>query len=241
MSVPVDIHRIIFEVVNILKHSINRKISIEQNLSANPVTTHGDPSQIQSAVLNIALNARDAMPAGGSMIFSTEIIEIKSKLSNLFHFDVEPGKYIELCIKDTGCGMDKVTQNHIFEPFFTTKEIGKGTGMGLAAVYGTVKSHKGAIDIKSKTGKGTQFFIYLPLYIEKGIEDNNIHEEEKTEKEPHKILGKIGDKGIINDESIQISATCTRVPVVDGHTACVNMKFKDKVPTKEEILKIFEF
>ncbi len=140
ITTPVDLHRIIFEVVNMLSHTIDKRITIQQELRANPATTLGDPSQIQSAILNLALNARDAMPSGGKLIFSTDIIELNKEYCNNNPFDITPGSYIEIHIIDTGTGMSKETKKHIFEPFFTTKAPGKGTGMGLAAVYGTIKN-----------------------------------------------------------------------------------------------------
>ncbi len=138
----VDVHGIIFEIVNILQHSIDKRITIQQQLKANPPTILGDPSQIQNALLNIVLNARDSMPDGGDISFYTDTVELNEDFCSKNPYKIEKGKYIEVSITDTGTGMAKETQNHIFEPFFTTKKVGKGTGMGLAAVYGTVKNPK---------------------------------------------------------------------------------------------------
>jgi PAS domain S-box-containing protein len=163
MIVPVDIHRTVFEVVNLLKHSIEKKIEIKQQLNANLCTTMGDPTQLQNAVLNLGLNARDAMPDGGELSFATDIVELDEKYCKSKPYEIIPGKYLQVCVSDTGCGMGKKTLKRIFEPFFTTKEQGKGIGMGLAAVYGTVKSHNGSISVNSKVGRGTTFTLYLPL------------------------------------------------------------------------------
>ncbi|MBD3420511.1 MAG: PAS domain S-box protein [Chitinivibrionales bacterium] len=163
LSVSVDMHRIVFEVVNLLKHSIDKSITIRQQLNANPPMVLGDPTQLQSAVLNLALNARDAMPAGGEMRFDTDIVELDDRWCAKQQQQVDPGQYLCMCVGDTGCGMDEGLVQRIFEPFFTTKEQGKGTGMGLAAVYGTIRNHKGAIDVTSAPQSGSTFRIYLPI------------------------------------------------------------------------------
>ncbi len=166
LSAPVDINRIVFEVVSMLKHTIEKNVILKQQLNAHPCSTLGDPSQLQNAILNLALNARDAMPQGGELSLSTEVVFLDRKRYTLNHFQLEKGRYIEVCVTDTGAGIDKETQRRMFEPFFTTKEKGKGTGMGLAAVYGTVKNHRGGIDVFSKAGHGTTFKLYLPLVTE---------------------------------------------------------------------------
>lgn len=163
LSTPVSIHKIISEVTNILEHSINKKITIRQILNADPETTLGDPNQLQNALLNMALNARDAMPDGGELIFETAVTELDENFLKANPYEVLPGTYLMIRITDNGCGMDAETQKHIFEPFYTTKEVGKGTGMGLASVYGTIHNHKGDIGVYSEVDNGTTFRIYLPL------------------------------------------------------------------------------
>ena len=163
LSVTVDVHKIIFEVVSLLQRSIDKKIKIRQQLHANPSLTTGDPTQLQNALLNLALNARDAMPSGGDILFATDIVELKKDFCEKNHFDVEPGFFIKVGVTDTGTGIDPVNMKRIFEPFFTTKEQGRGTGMGLAAVYGTVKTHKGVITVDSEKNHGTTFHLYLPV------------------------------------------------------------------------------
>jgi two-component system, cell cycle sensor histidine kinase and response regulator CckA len=161
-SVPIDVHTIISEVVNILKHTIDRKITIRQQLNASPAVITGDPTQLQNALLNIALNARDAMPEGGDLIFATECAVLDKSYYAVKKYVIAPGRYVRISVTDSGFGMDAETQSHLFEPFFTTKEKGKGTGMGLPAVYGIVKNHKGAINVYSESGHGTTVKLYLP-------------------------------------------------------------------------------
>jgi len=163
LSAPVNIHKLIAEVAGILEHSINKQITIRQTLEAEPETTQGDPNQLQNALLNIAINARDAMPDGGKLIFETAVTELDETFFQDHPTEGHPGTYLMISISDNGCGMDAQTQTHIFEPFYTTKEVGEGTGMGLASVYGTIHNHKGVISVYSEVGHGTTFRIYLPL------------------------------------------------------------------------------
>jgi len=159
----VDIHSLIEEVVQLLKRSVDRRIGIKQVLSATPSVTSGDPGQLQNALLNLAINASDAMPNGGDLVFETEVVELSGKYADGVPEEFAPGPYLRIMISDTGCGIPKENLQRIFEPFFTTKEVGKGTGMGLAAVYGTVRQHGGMISVYSEVGHGTTFRMYLPV------------------------------------------------------------------------------
>ena len=162
-SVPVDMNRVINEAVDVLERSIDKRIRIEQLLRAMPTVVTGDPSQIENAILNLALNARDAMPDGGTLTVETQVVHLDAELYAKPPYELRVGDYLMLTVTDTGCGMSDEVKRHLFEPFFTTKPVGKGTGMGLAAVYGTVKSHHGATTVSSEVGRGTSFRIYLPL------------------------------------------------------------------------------
>lgn len=191
MSVSVDMHELILSAVMILERSIDKKIKIETFLQAQNSKVTGDPALLENAVLNLDINARDAMPQGGKLILSTQNLSFNKNSDLLNLKTLEPGEYLYLEVSDTGCGISKELLPKIFEPFFTTKEVGKGTGLGLAAVYGSVKDHKGAIDVYSEPGTGTVFKIYLPL--EKGTPLSNQTEESPLEKGKGRIL-------VIDDE-----------------------------------------
>jgi len=160
---PVDIHGLVAEVIALLEHSIDKRIEIRQHLDADPSTTRGDPSLLENALLNVSINASDAMPDGGELVFATRVVTLDEDYCRAQPYEMTPGRYVRVRVTDSGVGMDEETRKHIFEPFFTTKEQGKGTGMGLAAVYGTVKSHRGAVNVRSEPGSGTTVEIFLPL------------------------------------------------------------------------------
>jgi two-component system cell cycle sensor histidine kinase/response regulator CckA len=162
LSEPVDIHRIVAEVVSLLKHSIDKRITIRQRLGKEPHVVMGDPTQLQSLLLNLAINARDAMPHGGEVTFSTQVVTVDTERLAQEGLGIAPGRYLAVSVSDTGVGMDEETQKRVFEPFFTTKPAGEGTGMGLAAAYGTARMHGGAIKVHSEIARGATFTLYLP-------------------------------------------------------------------------------
>jgi len=161
-AADVDLHVIIGEAVKLLSRSIDKRIELKKELTASPATIRGDSSQLENAILNLGVNARDAMPDGGEMIFSTRNVNIDYEYCRLHSYEIRIGKYVEFTVTDTGTGIDLDLQKRIFEPFFTTKKIGQGTGLGLAGVYGCVKSHKGIIDVYSEPGEGATFRVLLP-------------------------------------------------------------------------------
>ena len=161
------------ETATLLERSIDKRISIKLGLEAKQATLLGDPSQVQNALLNLALNARDAMPEGGTLEIATKVLTTDRSPSGVVIAGNASGgngrgaslpqRTLCVTIADTGCGMPAAVKKRIFEPFFTTKPIGKGTGMGLASVFGTVGMLHGTISVESEIGKGTLFRIQLPL------------------------------------------------------------------------------
>lgn len=162
-TVHIDMHQTIHEVIQLLERTIDPRIKITQRLHASPSIILGDPTQVQNMVLNLAINARDAMPEGGELILETEAVTLEEGMSADGRYEIKAGAYLQLSVADTGVGMDTETRERVFEPFFTTKSVGKGTGLGLASVYGTVKSHGGFITVDSQKGKGSTFTVHIPL------------------------------------------------------------------------------
>lgn len=139
---------------------MKKEITIHRALTQRPHAIEADQGQMEQMLLNLYINAADAMPDGGDIYLKTKNVTHRDIKSNLY--EPRPGKYVMVTVSDEGLGMDKKIQHRIFDPFFTTKKSGKGTGLGLASVYGIVKSHDGYINAQSKKGRGTTFFIYLP-------------------------------------------------------------------------------
>ena len=189
--IAVNVHDCLVDTVKILEHSIDRRVTINMELKAEVSTVKGDPSQIENIVLNLGLNARDAMPSGGELALATANVDLNDEYCRISQFEIEPGPFIEISVRDTGIGMSKETLKRIFDPFYTTKEVGKGTGLGLSAVYGMVSDHHGAIDVYSKLNKGTVFKVYLPS-------DESAVVPEKTDKD--KIETGSGCILIVDDE-----------------------------------------
>jgi PAS domain S-box-containing protein len=160
-SAAVDLTTIVEEVIGLLQRTIDKNIVIQRSFLPGSAVVIGDPGQLQQVVLNLAVNARDAMPEGGELKFDTAIVVLGADDCQRYP-GTSPGNYVRLSVADSGCGIAEEIRGRIFEPFFTTKELGKGTGMGLAMVYGIVRNHGGAIGVKSEIGRGTTIEIFLP-------------------------------------------------------------------------------
>lgn len=158
----INVHEIINEVEIILSNTINKNISIKMDIKADHAIIIGDSSGLQSALLNLGINASQAMPEGGELSIRTDNRTFNQEYCTDSQFDLNPGTYLEIEISDTGCGISPQDLLKIYDPFFTTKEPGKGTGLGLAAVYGMIINHHGAINVTSEVGRGTSFTIRLP-------------------------------------------------------------------------------
>jgi PAS domain S-box-containing protein len=157
----VEINAAITDIAKLLRPTLGEQIQIETALEQGPVTSHIDPSRLTNAVLNMAINARDAMPNGGKLLLETHKVELDEAYAQA-NADVRPGAYVMLAVSDTGTGMPPDVQEKAFEPFFTTKELGKGSGLGLSMVYGFVKQSGGHIKLYSEEGHGTTIKLYLP-------------------------------------------------------------------------------
>ncbi len=166
--VPVDIHATIREAVGLLERGISKDIELTLSLDADAPVVVGDPNQMEQIMLNLAINARDAMPSGGQLTFRTRTVKLDAAFCQ-DHPDVKPGQFLRIDVTDTGYGIPVAIQERIFDPYFTTKAQGTGTGMGLATVYGIVKNHGGAVDVASTEGAETTFTVFLPCAPEQTV------------------------------------------------------------------------
>ena len=164
-----DLNAVVSDMEKMLRRLIGEDIEFTTILDPGLGRVKADASQIEQTIMNLAVNARDAMPQGGRLTIESSNKEIDTAFARSHSFPVKQGPYVLVSVADTGVGMDSVTQTRIFEPFFTTKEKGKGTGLGLSTVYGVVKQSGGYIDVSSEPGRGTTFRFYLPR-VEEAIE-----------------------------------------------------------------------
>ena len=162
----VDLHALIRETMDLLEGCIDPNIRIELRLDPGAAWVRGDATLLHTALLNLGINARDAMPEGGTLTIATSRLRFETTVSKGLQAPLQPGPYLEICVSDTGTGIDPELLPRIFEPFFTTKPAGRGTGLGLAAVFGAVSDHGGAIEVTSALGRGTTFHVLLPLSSE---------------------------------------------------------------------------
>jgi PAS domain S-box-containing protein len=171
---PVNVNAIVLGLQKMLARIIRENIDLKLDLADRPLEVMADAGQIEQVLMNLAANAKDAMPEGGRLTIGTALQEIDDEYVSMNGYG-KPGMYATITVADTGFGMDAETRKKIFEPFFTTKGIGKGTGLGLAISYGIIKQHDGYLKVYSELGKGTEFKIYLPF-----VEDS-VLTEKKTE------------------------------------------------------------
>jgi two-component system cell cycle sensor histidine kinase/response regulator CckA len=168
----VQLNSVVEETRDLLEHSIPKEITIELRLASKLWAVEADPSQITQVLMNLCLNARDAMPDGGTLTLKTGNVILDEEYARTVP-EAQPGRYVRLSVSDTGCGMSPEVQARLFEPFFTTKEPSKGTGLGLAVVYGIVKGHGGFINVYSEVEQGSTFRVYLPA-IEMAVQEKEV-------------------------------------------------------------------
>ena len=206
---PIDVNKHIDNVAELLKNTISKLISIKLELAGSLPPVLSDPAQLEQIIMNLSVNARDAMPEGGEILIKSDRANIDNEFCAL-HPEAKPGDFIRITVSDQGEGIDRKILPRIFEPFFTTKEFGKGSGLGLAMVYGIVKSHKGFIMVSSTPGEGTVFSVYLPVanvFMEEDIKP--VVNEKQTLQAS--IL-------IVDDEEIVASMLAEHLQSIGCHT-----------------------
>ena len=196
---PIDLHELAAETVSMLERSIDKRIGVHLSAPDPSPITLGDAAQIHSALLNIALNARDAMPDGGTMEIAIVRTQLDRARGQDLGFDIEPAEYIAVSTRDTGVGLNEETRARMFEPFYTTKEKGRGTGMGLAVVDGTVRAHGGAIEVVSTPGQGTTVTLYF-----RAAAEGSAARPARTPSEP---VSAGGTAMVVDDEDAARKAT----------------------------------
>jgi PAS domain S-box-containing protein len=172
-----DLNDLITGMINMIRRLIGENIRLNWQPAAHIWPVRVDPTQIHQILVNLAVNARDAINGSGELTITTSNAVLGEK-DRSFHGEIIPGDYVMIEVSDSGCGMDKVTLSHLFEPFYTTKEQGKGTGLGLATVYGIIKQNNGLITVSSEVGKGSLFSVYLPRTVVEDDEDVTVEDQE---------------------------------------------------------------
>jgi PAS domain S-box-containing protein len=207
-----DLNDVVVEMNKMLRRLIGENIDLVTALDQDLGRVKADPGQIQQVIINLVVNARDAMPKGGKVVIELSNAYLDEDYAG-HHISVQPGWYAMLAVSDTGCGMTAEVQKRVFEPFFTTKEVGKGTGLGLSTVFGIVKQSGGNIWVYSEMGKGTTFKVYLPL-IERAVEKIEVDVERKS------ALGGTESILLVEDEEMVRKMTCT-ILAMNGYEVLV--------------------
>ena len=233
-----NVNELVKNADKMLRRLIGENIEIVTVTSPDLGAVRADPGQIESVIMNLAVNARDAMANGGTLTLETANVELDAVYAQQ-HFGAKPGRYVMLAVSDTGMGMDKATLLHIFEPFFTTKEVGKGTGLGLSTVYGIVKQSEGYIWAYSEPGKGATFKTYLPRVDEPveamdvapkdgattlGTETILLAEDDPQVRElAREVLEASGYRVLMTDKSLDVPALCK------AHEGAIDLLLTDVV------------
>jgi len=217
---PLDLNQEVQQLEQLLERTIPKMIGIETRLGSDLNIINGDPVQIEQVIMNLSINARDAMPDGGKLAFECENTILDEDYCKI-HVDVSPGKFVRLRISDTGNGMDRQTLDHIFEPFFTTKAMSEGTGLGLAMVYGIVKNHGGHITCESEPGKGTTFSVYFPVIDEADSQQPEQHQAMTQTPYGNETILLVDDEDFLRDlgKRMLTKFGYTVLTAPDGETA----------------------
>jgi two-component system cell cycle sensor histidine kinase/response regulator CckA len=203
-----DLNTVLRNLSNMLARLLGEDIAVETTYAASLPALEGDTGMLEQVIMNLAVNARDAMTKGGQLLISTAAVEIDDAYVE-HRPDARKGKAVRLSVVDTGCGMDRKTLSRIFEPFFSTKEVGKGTGLGLATVYGIVKQHQGWIEVKSEVGVGTTFDIFVPASAKScEIMNDNANQTGQMIKGNQEVILLVEDEPIVREWVREVLLEC---------------------------------
>ncbi|MBW2645757.1 MAG: response regulator, partial [Deltaproteobacteria bacterium] len=231
---PANLKEIIERVEKLLSRLIGEDIELKTIVTDKNLAIMADSGQIEQVLMNLATNARDAMPEGGQLTISTLSVQLDAKFMKEQNYDVKPGAYSLISVTDTGIGINEKTRRRIFEPFFTTKEVGKGTGLGLSMVYGIIKQHNGYINVDSESGKGATFNIYLPA-VKAAFEETERTPIASPRGGTETVLLAEDDKGVRELMSVVLNGAGYKViKAVDGDDAVI--KFKENRDSIELVI-----
>jgi two-component system, cell cycle sensor histidine kinase and response regulator CckA len=236
----INLNQMVKETTALLEKVIGEQIEVKMTLAEDLRITRADPAQIEQVLMNLCFNGRDAMVTAGQLLIETRNLDLDEKYCSR-HNDARPGRWVQLSVSDTGSGMDAATMERIFEPFFTTKEVGKGTGLGLATVFGIVKQHGGFIEVYSEVGTGTAFHVHLP--VSEGEADALRAADDTPARGGNEVILVAEDHDGMRDMAEQILATLgyTLVLARDGdeavrkfneHTDAISLLLMDVVMPK---------
>lgn len=223
---PLNINKTIKSILKMIERIIGENINITTEFEQNIWMIEADTGNIEQIIMNLAVNAKDAMTDGGKLLIKTENTIIE-KESSFFISELPSGKYVCLSVVDTGIGMEKKTMDHIFEPFFTTKGVGKGTGLGLSVVYGIIKQYKGYINVKSEPGNGTTFIIYFPAI-------DNVEIKDTTKQEKNEIFNKVkgnGERILFVEDETALLKLVTKILTMNGYKVFPCRNGKEAIET----------
>jgi signal transduction histidine kinase/ActR/RegA family two-component response regulator len=214
-----DLNAVVGHISKMLRRVIDETVKIRLDYAMQALPIHADPGMLEQVIINLCINARDAMPAGGQLDLKTAVTEISEAEAALMA-SARPGTYAMLVVADNGTGIAPENMKRVFEPFFTTKEVGKGTGLGLASVYGVAQQHNGWVTVESELGRGTTFTVYLPLLVTNPLASSPSHQVDKIPRGTETILLVEDDLAVQTVTKITLTRLGYQVLVAsNGHQA----------------------
>ncbi|MDP9096131.1 MAG: response regulator, partial [Pseudomonadota bacterium] len=221
---PIDGNRLVAEMSELIRGSLGSDIRLETVLASGLWRTHADPNQLENVLLNLAVNARDAMPQGGRLTIETQNAHLDTRYV-AGQLGVAAGQYVLIAVTDTGMGMDRAVLARAFDPFFTTKAVGKGTGLGLSQVYGFVKQSGGHVKIYSEPGQGTTVKVYLPRLIDNGAAETEVAQDlSPLAGDRHEVILVVEDEPAVRRFGVEaLTELGYRVLEADGAVAALRM------------------